>query len=101
MGSLIMDSAGLSGAGSNIQNNADEFISLISQFYSDVASITATEVWSGEEDSTTFANVAEEMRTDLHNISSIMREVGENFQKTASSYDQTVEGNVNRINQVF
>lgn len=101
MGSLIMDSADLRGAGSNIKNNSDEFISLISQFYSDVASITATDVWSGEEDSMTFSNVAEGMKSDLQNISSIMREVGENFVSTASSYESTVEENANRINQVI
>ena len=101
MGSLIMDSADLRGAGSNIKNNSDEFISLISQFYTDVAAITATDVWSGEEDSITFSNVAEGMRTDLQNISTIMREVGENFEKTANSYDATVDENAKRINNII
>ena len=98
MGSLIMDSEDLRGAGSNIKNNGDEFRSLITQFYQEVDAITASDVWSGEEDSVAFKNVADSMRENLQNAAQIMDEVGANFEATANSYDATVEANKNRIN---
>ena len=98
MGSLIMDSEDLRSAGASIKNNGDEFRALVTQFYNDVAAITATDVWSGEEDSIAFSNVAESMKADLQNAAQIMDEVGANFEATANSYDATVEANKNRIN---
>ena len=100
MGSLIMDSEDLRSAGSRIKGYGDTFVNLVSQFYSYVDAITASDVWSGEADSVSFKSVADGMKGDLQSASEIITEVGTNFEGTANSYDATVESNSNRINSV-
>ena len=72
---------------------------MVTQFYSNVATLTSSEVWSGE-DAMEASKVADSMRTDLNTIVEIVNGLGEDFVRTADSFDVTVEQNKSKIAQV-
>lgn len=96
---IVMDTVDLASSGNAIQGNSSSFGGMVTQFYSNMGTLTSSEVWSGA-DSVEANNVAESMRTDLNTITDIINGLGTDFVSTADSFDATVEENKSRIAQV-
>ena len=96
---IVMDTVDLSNSGSAIQNNSSSFGGMVNQFYSYIGTLTSSEVWSGE-DAMEANKVAESMKTDLNTITDIINGLGEDFVRTADTFDATVEENKAKIAQV-
>ena len=96
---IVMDSVELANSGSTIQGNSSSLGGMVTQFYSNVATLTSSEVWSGE-DAMEASKVADSMRTDLNTIVEIVNGLGEDFVRTADTFDATVEQNKSKIAQV-
>lgn len=96
---IVMDTVDLSASGNEIQGNSSSFGGMVTKFYSNMGTLTSSEVWSGA-DSVEANNVAESMRTDLSTITEIINGLGEDFVRTADSFDATVEENKSKIAQI-
>ena len=90
-GTLEMDSQDLAQLSTDIGSNAQSLASLNSQFKCAADTITSAESWIGE-DANNFAQVANNLYTDLEKARAILEEVQANLKGTADSYDETAEG---------
>lgn len=99
MGALKMDSDGLHALAAKFNQKAGALDALTSTFQTNCNSITDNSTWEGV-DSEAFATAAANFKAQLDSASTLLKDIGSNFEATASNYDETLSGVTARNNSL-